>query len=132
MRLLITRLLISRLQIGRGAAGSVSALVMLMLWSGTVAPRAQDGGDRGRGPAIARQVCADCHAVRPQDLQSPNARAPSFATLAATPGMTETALRVALTTPHVGMPMFRLTSDQQASLIDYILGLRKAGPTPGR
>lgn len=123
---------LGRLSIVRRVAGKLSALVVLAVCSGFPALHAQEAGDRGRGMAIARQVCAECHAVRIQDLQSPNERAPTFPRLAATPGMTETALRVALTTPHMGMPMFRLTAEQQASLIAYILGLRQAAPVPGK
>jgi mono/diheme cytochrome c family protein len=85
-----------------------------------------------RGLGLAQQVCSECHAVQAQQLQSPNARAPTFLALATTPGMTSTALTVALTTPHAGMPMFRLTADQRESIIAYILGLKQAGSLPGR
>jgi hypothetical protein len=46
--------------------------------------------------------------------------------------MTNAALTVALTTPHAGMPMFRLTVDQRADIIAYILGLRQSGSQPGK
>ncbi len=89
--------------------------------------RAEEGGTVPGGLALARQVCSECHAVQPQQLQSPNTRAPTFLALATTPGMTSTALTVALTTPHAGMPMFRLNADQRESIIDYILSLKQAG-----
>jgi len=38
--------------------------------------------------------------------------------------MTVAALTVALTTPHAGMPMFMLTSEQREDIIAYILSLR--------
>ena len=94
--------------------------------------RAQDSGDPQRGLALARQVCADCHAVLAGQLQSPNPKSPPFLELATTPGMTSTALTVALTTPHAGMPMFRLTPEQQASIIAYVLSLRQSSPPSGR
>ena len=47
-----------------------------------------------------------------------------FPDLATTPGMTSTALLVALTTPHAGMPMFTLTSEQRDDIIAYILSLK--------
>ena len=94
--------------------------------------QAQDGGDAGRGLSLVRQVCSECHAIEAQQLQSPHARAPTFLALANTPGMTGTALTVALVTPHAGMPMFRLTAEQRADIIAYILGLRQAGSPPGR
>jgi mono/diheme cytochrome c family protein len=89
-------------------------------------------GDAERGLAVARQVCSACHAIQAHQLQSPNERAPTFLALATTPGMTATALTVALTTPHAGMPMFRLTAEQQDGIIAYIGSLKKSGSPPGR
>ncbi len=66
------------------------------------------------------------------ELKSPNPKAPGFPDIAKTPGMTRAALTVALTTPHAGMPMFRLSDQQRADVISYMLGLRGAGPQPGR
>ena len=80
--------------------------------------------DRQNGLALAKRVCAECHAVLPGEARSPIARAPTFQALATTPGMTSMALSVAFTTPHAGMPMFQLTSEQAADVIAYILGLR--------
>ena len=94
--------------------------------------QAQDGGVAERGRVLARQVCSECHATQAQQLQSPHSRAPTFLALATTPGMTATALTVALTTPHAGMPMFRLTADQRDSIVAYILSLRAAGSPPGK
>ncbi|MFO1163149.1 MAG: cytochrome c [Reyranellaceae bacterium] len=87
--------------------------------------QAQEGGDPQHGLGLARQVCSECHAIQAQQLLSPNSRAPRFPDLANTPGMTTTALMVALTTPHAGMPMFRLTPEQRADVIAYILSLRQ-------
>jgi mono/diheme cytochrome c family protein len=89
-------------------------------------------GDPERGLAIARQVCSECHAVQAHQLKSPNERAPTFLALSTTPGMTATALTVALTTPHAGMPMFRLTAEQRDGVIAYILGLKQSGSPPGK
>jgi mono/diheme cytochrome c family protein len=94
--------------------------------------RAEERGDPARGLALAREVCSECHAIQAQQLQSPNARAPTFPALATTPGMTATALTVTLTTPHAGMPMFRLTADQRESIIAYILSLKQGGSSPGK
>ena len=94
--------------------------------------RAQQTGDPQQGLTLARQVCAECHAVQPQQLQSPRAGAPAFPEIAATPGMTSTGLTVALTTPHAGMPMFRLTGEQREDIIAYVLSLRPSGQQPGK
>lgn len=110
-----------------------TCLATFLLIAAGVAPlQAQDVGDPRHGLALARQVCSECHAIQPQQLMSPNPRAPTFPQLAATPGMTAAALTVALTTPHVGMPMFRLSSEQREDIIAYILGLRGSGSTPGK
>jgi mono/diheme cytochrome c family protein len=110
------------------------ALSMVVLSTAMVVQplHAEEGGTVQRGLGLALQVCSECHAIRPEQLQSPNARAPTFPTLATTPGMTATALTVALTTPHAGMPMFRLTADQRESIVAYILDLKQAGSLPGK
>jgi mono/diheme cytochrome c family protein len=84
---------------------------------------AQTVGDPKEGLTLAQQVCAECHATVPQQDRSPNARAPRFVDIASAPGMTRTALMVALTTPHAGMPMFTLTSKERDDIIAYLLGL---------
>jgi len=87
-------------------------------------PAHVQGQELQTGASLARQVCAECHAVQRQEARSPDVRAPTFQQLAAAPGMIRTALTVALTTPHAGMPMFRLTSEQREDIIAYILSLR--------
>lgn len=109
-----------------------SLATFLLIVAGVAPLRAQETGDPRHGLALARQVCSECHAVQTQQLVSPNPRAPTFPQLAATPGMTEAALTVALTTPHFGMPMFRLSSEQRDDIIAYILGLKRSGSPPGK
>jgi mono/diheme cytochrome c family protein len=81
--------------------------------------------DLQAGATSASDVCGRCHAVRAGQPSSPNGRAPIFAELANTPGMTATALNVALTTPHAGMPMFVLTPEQRRDIIVYVLSLKR-------
>jgi mono/diheme cytochrome c family protein len=69
--------------------------------------------DPQEGAKRATNVCGECHAIARGQPRSPNGRAPTFVELANTPGMTTAALTVALTTPHAGMPMFVLTSEQR-------------------
>jgi mono/diheme cytochrome c family protein len=85
---------------------------------------AQQAGSRGRGLEIARQLCAECHAVENNDARSPNPDAPTFSTIAAVPGMTTLALTATLNTSHRSMPNILLPPDQQADLIAYILTLK--------
>jgi mono/diheme cytochrome c family protein len=77
------------------------------------------------GLALAQQVCSECHTIQKGQVRSPNLRAPTFVELATTPGMTTTALLVALTTPHAGMPMFIFTTEQKENVIAYILSLKE-------
>jgi mono/diheme cytochrome c family protein len=87
--------------------------------------RAQEFGNLQQGRALAQQVCAECHAVGPADARSPNALAPRFEAVAATPGMTAVALNVFLHTSHRAMPNLVLTPDQTNGIIAYILSLKK-------
>lgn len=117
---------------GRSVKRHASFLLFLSSgWIMTEPATAQNTGDPRRGLSLARQVCSDCHAIQPQQLRSPDLRSPTFADIARTPGMTEIGLTVALTTPHAGMPMFRLTAEQRADIIAYILSLKQNGPLPG-
>jgi mono/diheme cytochrome c family protein len=87
--------------------------------------RAQDLGDVQLGRTLANQVCSECHAVGPADSRSPNALAPRFEAVAATPGMTAMALNAFLHTSHRAMPNLLLTADQTNGIIAYILSLKK-------
>ena len=101
-------------------------LVLAALGAATVmTAHAQQITDRQKGRLLARQVCAECHAVGRQRLRSPNSEAPSFVAVASTPGMTEMALNVFFQTPHRAMPNLILTPDQKREIIAYILSLRR-------
>ena len=86
--------------------------------------RAQDGSAEA-GLAYARTVCSECHAIRSDDLLSPNPKAPSFAKIASTPGVTGTALFVILQTPHREMPDLIIPAKEKADVVAYILSLQK-------
>ena len=107
-------------------------LLLLPLLATPLGVRAQSAVDAARGLVLARQICSECHAVLAQEFRSPDPKAPTFAALSSAPGMTATALTVSLTTPHAGMPMFRLDEAQRSDLIAYILGLKRQPGVPGR
>jgi mono/diheme cytochrome c family protein len=90
-----------------------------------VAAQAQQAGDAQKGSLLAHEVCAECHAVGQQDPRSPNPRSPTFATVAATPGMSEAALNAILHTSHRSMPNIVLDAGQTADVTAYILSLKK-------
>ena len=87
--------------------------------------QAQGLSDRQKGRILAREVCAECHAVRTRDLRSPNSYAPSFVAIASTPGMTGAALNFILHNYHNRMPNFVFNADQTNAIVAYILGLKK-------
>ena len=79
-----------------------------------------------RGLFVAKQVCAQCHVVEKRSRRSPDAAAPRFENIANSPGMSATAISVALqTTSHRTMPNVRMNRDQLDDLVTYILSLKR-------
>jgi mono/diheme cytochrome c family protein len=99
-------------------AGTISTLLVSIA-------HGQQLTDRQKGRILARQVCAECHAVGRRSLRSPNSEAPSFVAVASTPGMTQMALNVFFQTSHRSMPNFILTPDQKTAITAYILSLKR-------
>ena len=90
-----------------------------------VVAHAQAPGDAHKGRALTERFCAECHAVGKDSVRSPNSEAPSFTSVASTPGMTAMALNVFFQTPHRSMPNFILSNDQKNDIIAYIMSLKK-------
>jgi mono/diheme cytochrome c family protein len=86
--------------------------------------RAQQVGDVVTGERLAAEMCAGCHAVRPDQILIPNADATHFADTASRPGMTATALRVWLRTSHPTMPDIILGPDETDDIVAYIMSLK--------
>jgi mono/diheme cytochrome c family protein len=99
-----------------------AAVLILLLCPGVAA--AQEIGQPGRGLAAAERLCAECHAVRPEQERSPRLEAPRFQVIAAVPGMTSIALTAALATSHRTMPNVMLEPEERADIIAYILSLK--------
>jgi len=93
------------------------------LFTGAVA-RAQEPANAGL--ILARQLCAECHAVERAPARSPNPASPPFETIANVPGMTGMALSATLQSPHRSMPNVMLDANQLSSIVAYILSLRRA------
>ena len=102
------------------AAGIVLGLAQL-----AGAATAQELGDVKKGAALAQSVCVECHAVNKGESRSPNAKAPTFVSVAATRGMNEMALSVWLQSPHPTMPNFMLEDHEKDDVIAYILSLKQ-------
>jgi mono/diheme cytochrome c family protein len=88
------------------------------------ATQAAQIGSVEEGLTIARERCAACHLVVKEDGRSINEKAPTFARIANTPGMTPAALRSAFNTSHDTMPNLIIKDDDADSIIAYILSLR--------
>ena len=85
---------------------------------------AEEPGDPRAGLAFASANCAGCHAVRAADNMSPNSAAPTFVSVAKTPGMTGRALAVWLQTSHPTMPNFVVAEKDRDNVIAYIMSLQ--------
>jgi mono/diheme cytochrome c family protein len=98
-------------------------LVLFLLFGGTVSTAQTQTADPAAGEVYAEKVCAQCHAIHPSGL-SPELTAPPFRDVANTPGMTDTALRVWLSTSHPTMPNIVVEPQDMDNVIAYILTLK--------
>ena len=80
--------------------------------------------DIDAGEKIARTWCAGCHQVG-ADPRSGNDVVPAFMAVAASKGMTTTALAVFLSTPHTKMPDYSLSRQQIRDVSAYIMSLKR-------
>lgn len=88
------------------------------------AAAAQDLGNAKLGHEYAAGVCAECHDVEASGEVSPNPDAPTFQSVADTPGMTARALAVWMRTSHPTMPNLIIKPDDMDNVIAYIMSLR--------
>jgi mono/diheme cytochrome c family protein len=95
------------------------AVVLLVFASGALAQE----GDIAAGATYAKKVCAACHAVLANEQISPLPQAPTFQSVADTPGMTELALTVWLQSSHPTMPNIVLAPDDMRNVVAYIRSL---------
>ena len=93
----------------------------LLAFAGSAA--AQEA-DVEAGEAYAEHVCAGCHAVLANEEYSLLSTAPTFQSVADTPGMTELALTVWLQSSHPTMPNVILTQDEMRNVVAYIRSLK--------
>ena len=103
---------------------SAVVLAAVMLLALEPEALAQDA-DVEAGAAYAKEVCAACHAVLPHENLSPLPQAPTFQSVADTPGMTELALTVWLQSSHPTMPNIILEPDDMRNVVAYIRSLER-------
>ncbi|UOM35857.1 c-type cytochrome [Acuticoccus sp. I52.16.1] len=75
------------------------------------------------GRTLAETWCARCHAIGAAGQAAALADAPSFATLAASPGLDAAHLARVLVAPHPVMPQFPLAAADLAALEAYMRSL---------
>ena len=101
-------------------------LASILAASASAANAQAASGNPEAGRLYAREVCSPCHALTAEQAsQRTIAIGPDFQTIANTSGMTTTALRAFLQTPHPKMPNLILTPEQSADVIAFVLSLRE-------
>jgi mono/diheme cytochrome c family protein len=98
-----------------------SALVFVGIVAGA---QAQTTGNPRQGLRLARIQCAECHVVTNERDSATNHLAPFFKQIANVPGMTSTALMVALRTSHRQMPNVIIANNDIRDVVAYILSLK--------
>ena len=107
-------------------APAARVIIAAMICGVAGSANAQQIGSVQEGHRLAREVCAECHAIDNTGGDSINPDAPTFKVIANTPGMTSAALTVALQTAHRTMPNFVMKDDASQSIIAYILSLKES------
>jgi mono/diheme cytochrome c family protein len=79
--------------------------------------------DPSNGERLARQWCASCHLVAP-DQTGPTSEAPPFPTLGARTDLDAGKIALFLLDPHPRMPNMELTRGEAADLAAYIKSLK--------
>ena len=84
-----------------------------------------DETPEGRGEAIARGLCSQCHAIS-RTGNSPHSDAPRFRELDHRTDLGKLARRIreGLLTGHEGMPMFRFDRDDADATVAYIRSIQ--------
>lgn len=76
-----------------------------------------------RGSATARHVCAQCHDISTGTTPANDVGAPSFASVANRPGMTNEKLAAWLSSSHPSMPNFIFDTASIGDLAAYVMSL---------
>jgi len=96
----------------------IAALCTLWLIAGPAA------ADPANGERLARQWCAACHLVAPDQSQA-SADVPPFAAIARAPDFSSARIAFFLLDPHPKMPNMSLSRQEATDIAEYIASLRK-------
>jgi len=89
----------------------------------TLSASATVAADAANGERLARQWCAPCHVVAPNQ-RGTTGEAPPFATIAARPDFGAARIALFLLDPHPKMPNMGLTRAEAADLAAYMASLK--------
>jgi len=107
------------------ATVAASIVALFCFGTSTAAVAQPEFGDVAAGRTVAAEICSACHAIAAEESgESPLSEAPSFVDVAATPGMTATALFAWMTTSHPTMPNIILSPEELRNVVAYILSLQ--------
>ena len=101
----------------------LSAVALSLVASPTIAQPLLGDPDLGRQMAI--EICSECHNVVPSPEVERVDAPRSFTAIAKDPLYTTLSLRVFLSSPHIQMPNFIFTREQQDHLIAYLMKMRE-------
>lgn len=102
---------------------SMTLATTMVALAGTASAQ-PDSADRGAGRKLAKTQCGQCHGIDKNE-PSTNTAAPAFENIANIPGMTATALVVALRTSHQSMPNLIVSGRDADNIIAYLLSLKR-------
>ena len=80
--------------------------------------------DAKHGHMLAARLCAQCHQVEGGSANPRLADVPSFAAIAARPGVSAEQLAGRIIIPHPEMPGVQLTTREIRDIVSYILTLK--------
>jgi mono/diheme cytochrome c family protein len=106
---------------GFSRRAALSAAIVMVCGGWSVVALA---GDVETGHQLARQWCAGCHLIGPDEKTSSTDTAPPFAEIAKDQAETEERLKGWLSQSHPAMPDLMLSREQNDDLVSYLLSLR--------
>ncbi len=109
-----------------GVAPVVRLIIAAMIWATVNNAQAAQVGSAQQGLRVAREACSECHLVDNVTGRSTNLDAPTFETIAKTPGLTRAALAASLETSHRTLPNVVIKGDDYDNIIAYILSLKES------
>lgn len=103
---------------------TIFAGTALLCLFGSIATCQAQPADATHGHALAARLCSQCHLVGGGSADPRLAVVPSFAAIAARPGVSAEQLAGRIIVPHPEMPGVQLTTREIRDIVSYILSLK--------